>query len=117
MAIDWLSEEVGFCRNGASWGLKAQISSCLSTAIPASSPCMHSLASHAQHRKVGKDFALSFLLALSCAARCPPLLQWIGGAFTSALAPGAWTTFGEALFAPVDRIHWWVLGLCPCGGA
>ena len=23
------------------------------------------------------------------------------------LAPGAWTTFGEALFAPVGRIHWW----------
>ena len=32
--------------------------------------------------------------------------QWIGGAFTAYLRPGAWTRYGAALRTPVGRIHW-----------
>lgn len=40
-------------------------------------------------------------------------INWIaepftGGAFSSYLPPGVWTVFGEALTAPVGRIHWCV---------
>jgi monoamine oxidase len=31
---------------------------------------------------------------------------WAGGAFTSFMAPGVWTTYGEALRKPVGRIYW-----------
>jgi monoamine oxidase len=31
---------------------------------------------------------------------------WTGGAFTAFLGPGVWTTYGEALRAPVGRIFW-----------
>ena len=35
-----------------------------------------------------------------------PAEQWVGGGYTGYLPPGAWTTYGPALFEPVGRIHW-----------
>lgn len=35
-----------------------------------------------------------------------PAETWTRGAFTAYLPPGAWTAYGEALRAPVGRIHW-----------
>ncbi|BAQ64024.1 flavin monoamine oxidase family protein [Geminocystis sp. NIES-3709] len=31
---------------------------------------------------------------------------WVGGGYAAFMPPGVWTTFGEALTAPVGRIHW-----------
>lgn len=36
----------------------------------------------------------------------PSSRQYIGGAFTSYMPPGVWTTFGAALTEPVCNIHW-----------
>ena len=35
-----------------------------------------------------------------------PAETWTRGAFTAYLPPGAWTGYGEALRAPVGRVHW-----------
>jgi monoamine oxidase len=35
-----------------------------------------------------------------------PASKWVGGAFNAFMGPGVLTTFGDALRAPVDRIHW-----------
>lgn len=31
---------------------------------------------------------------------------WIGGGYAAFMPPGVWTSFGEALTAPVGRIYW-----------
>ena len=35
-----------------------------------------------------------------------PLEPWVEGAFTTYMPPGVWTTCGEAIRAPIGRIHW-----------
>lgn len=35
-----------------------------------------------------------------------PREQWVGGGYAAFMPPGVWTTFGEALVAPVGRIYW-----------
>ena len=32
--------------------------------------------------------------------------MWSRGCFTGRMAPGTWSSFGEALREPVGRIHW-----------
>lgn len=35
-----------------------------------------------------------------------PSEPWTGGGYAAFMPPGVWTSFGEALTAPVGRIHW-----------
>ncbi|QQE66047.1 hypothetical protein GFS31_27420 [Leptolyngbya sp. BL0902] len=35
-----------------------------------------------------------------------PSHPWIGGGYAAFMPPGVWTSYGEALTAPVGRIHW-----------
>lgn len=35
-----------------------------------------------------------------------PRDPWTGGAYSAFMPPGVWTSFGDALTAPVGRIHW-----------
>jgi len=35
-----------------------------------------------------------------------PSEPWVGGGYAAFMPPGVWTSFGEALTAPVGRIHW-----------
>lgn len=35
-----------------------------------------------------------------------PAEPWTGGGYAAFMPPGVWTSFGEALTAPVGRIHW-----------
>ncbi len=35
-----------------------------------------------------------------------PSQPWIGGGYAAFMPPGVWTSYGEALAAPVGRIHW-----------
>jgi monoamine oxidase len=35
-----------------------------------------------------------------------PAEPWAGGGYAAFMPPGVWTSFGEALTAPVGRIYW-----------
>ncbi|MCT0253527.1 flavin monoamine oxidase family protein [Synechocystis sp. PCC 6714] len=35
-----------------------------------------------------------------------PSEQWVGGGYAAFMPPGVWTSFGQALSAPVGRVHW-----------
>lgn len=39
-----------------------------------------------------------------------PSQQYTGGAYTSFMMPGAWTSLRDAFYKPCGRIHWWVEG-------